>query len=72
MTDQLLMSVLAMFLGIAQGRNALPGNSLTWMLIKLLAYGCITLVSSTHSYGSERHIFLQQESPVSGVLPRHL
>jgi hypothetical protein len=71
MTDLLLTSVLAILLGITQGRNVLPGNSLTWMLIKLLAYGCITMVRSTRSYGSERHIYLQQESPVSGMLPRH-
>jgi hypothetical protein len=66
MTDLLLTSVLGLFLGIAQGRNIQPGSSLTWMLITLLAYGCITLVRSTRSYGSERHIYLQQESPVSG------
>jgi hypothetical protein len=68
MTDLLLTSVLGLFLGVAQGRNIQPGSSLTWMLITLLAYGCITLVRSTRTYGSERHIYLQQESPVSGVL----
>lgn len=67
MTDLLLTSVLGLALGAAQGRNISPGSSLTWMLITLLAYGCISLVRSTRSYGSERHIYLQQESPVSAL-----
>jgi hypothetical protein len=65
MTDLLLTSVLGLALGVAQGRVIQPGSSLMWLLITLLAYGAITLVRSTRSYGSERHIYLQQESPVS-------
>jgi len=71
MTDILLTSVLGLALGMAQGRQIYPGSSLMWMVITLLAYGCITLVRSTRSYGSERHIYLQQESPVSGGAERH-
>lgn len=66
MTDLVLTSLLGLALGIAQGRNIQPGSSLTWMLITLLAYGCISLVRSTRSYGNERHLYLQQESPVRG------
>jgi hypothetical protein len=65
MTDLLLTSVLGMALGVAQGRNNEPSMSLLWMLITLLAYGCMTLVRSTRCYGHERHLYLQQESPVS-------
>jgi hypothetical protein len=68
MTDLLLTSVLGLALGVAQGRDIQPGSSLMWMVITLLAYGSITLVRSTSSYGSERHIYLQQESPVSDLL----
>jgi hypothetical protein len=64
MTDLLLTSLLGLALGVAQGRDIQPGRSLMWMLITLLAYGCITLVRSTRSYGSERHLYLQLESPV--------
>jgi hypothetical protein len=64
MTDLLLTSILGLALGVAQGRDIQPGQSLMWMLITLLAYGSITLVRSTRSYGSERHLYLQLESPV--------
>lgn len=71
-TDLILTSLLGVALGVAQGRNIVPGGSLMWMLITLLAYGSITLVRSTRSYGSERHIYLQQESPVSSTAGRGL
>jgi hypothetical protein len=64
-TDLILTSILGLALGVAQGRNIQPANSLTWMLITMLAYGTITLVRSTRTYGNERHIYLQQESSVS-------
>lgn len=64
-TDLILTSILGLALGVAQGRNIQPSSSLTWMLITMLAYGAITLVRSTRTYGNERHIYLQQESSVS-------
>lgn len=63
-TDLILTSILGLALGVAQGRNVQPSSSLTWMLITMLAYGAITLVRSTRTYGNERHIYLQQESSV--------
>lgn len=71
MTDILLTSVLGLALGVAQGRQIYPGSSLMWMVITLLAYGCIQLMRSIRSYGSERHIYLQQESPVREGAQRH-
>lgn len=65
MTDLLLTSVLGLALGVAQGRTADPGGSLLWMLITLLAFGCMMLTRSTISYGLERHIYLQLENQVN-------
>jgi ABC-type phosphate/phosphonate transport system ATPase subunit len=62
MTDLLLTSVLGLALGVAQGRTQDPGVALLWMLITLLAYGCMMLTRSTLSYGYERHIYLQLEN----------
>ncbi|WIA38572.1 hypothetical protein OEZ86_001885 [Tetradesmus obliquus] len=62
MTDLLLTALLGLALGAAQGHLASPGESLLWLLITQLAYGCMALARSTNSYGSERHLFLQQES----------
>lgn len=68
MTDLMLISILGLALGIAQGRNNDPTMSLLWLLIGLLAYGSVTLIGATRSYGRERHIFLQLDSPVSCVV----
>jgi hypothetical protein len=49
---------------LPQGHLASPGESVLWLLITQLAYGCMALARSTNSYGSERHLFLQQECQV--------
>ncbi|WIA22163.1 hypothetical protein OEZ85_004499 [Tetradesmus obliquus] len=62
MTDLLLTALLGIAVGVAQGRDNNPQLSLLWMLITQLAYGCMMLARSINSYGTERHLFLQQES----------
>jgi phosphoglycerol transferase MdoB-like AlkP superfamily enzyme len=57
--------LLLLLLLLLQGRNNNPQLSLLWMLITQLAYGCMMLARSINSYGTERHLFLQQESMVS-------
>jgi hypothetical protein len=64
MTDLLLTALLGIAVGVAQGRNNNPQLSLLWMLITQLAFGCMMLARSINSYGTERHLFLQQESQV--------
>jgi hypothetical protein len=58
----LLLPLLLLLL--PQGHLASPGESVLWLLITQLAYGCMALARSTNSYGSERHLFLQQECQV--------
>jgi hypothetical protein len=71
MTDILLTSVLGIALGVAQGRDQDPTRGQLWLLITLLAYGTLTLARSTHSYGRERHIYLQMECHVRGLANTH-
>eukprot|EP00775_Hariotina_reticulata_P007451 gene7451-7661_t len=61
MTDLLLTSVLGIALGVAQGRDQDPAQAQLWLLITLLAYGTLMLARSTHTFGRERHIYLQLE-----------
>jgi hypothetical protein len=64
MTDLLLTALLGIALGVAQGRTTTAGDSVLWMLITLLAYGCMSVARSTVLYGQERHLYLQLESQV--------
>jgi hypothetical protein len=68
MTDLLLTALLGIAVGVAQGRNNNPQLSLLWMLITQLAFGCMMLARSINSFGTERHLFLQQESQVRCVV----
>jgi hypothetical protein len=66
MTDLVLTALLGIALGVAQGRTTNAGDSVLWMLITLLAYGCMSVARSTVLYGQERHLYLQLESQVRG------
>ncbi|KAF8058431.1 ABCG25 [Scenedesmus sp. PABB004] len=62
MTDLVLTAFLGLALGAAQGRTNRPADSVLWLLIMLLAFGCMTLARSIHTFGEERFLYLQQES----------
>lgn len=62
MTDLVLSALLGIALGVAQGRTTNAGDSVLWMLITLLAYGCMSVARSSVLYGQERHLYLQLES----------
>jgi hypothetical protein len=64
-SDVFLTALLALILGAAQGGSQRPQSSLVWMIITMMAFGCLTLVRSLRSFGPERIIFLQREHRVS-------
>jgi hypothetical protein len=67
-SDVFLTALLALVLGAAQGGSQRPQSSLVWMIITMMAFGCLTLVRALRSFGPERIIFLQREHRVSGCV----
>lgn len=64
-SDVFLTAVLALVLGAAQGSSRQPQAALIWLIITVMAFGCLTLIRSLRSFGPERIIFLQRENRVS-------
>jgi hypothetical protein len=65
-SDVFLTAVLALVLGAAQGSSRQPQAALIWLIITVMAFGCLTLIRSLRSFGPERIIFLQRENRVRG------
>jgi hypothetical protein len=67
MADLALTGLLGLALGAAQGQNSAPDMLIMWLVITLLAYGCMSLARSISMYGDERTLYLQLESRVSST-----
>jgi hypothetical protein len=66
LADVLLTALLGCILSVAQQQSGgTPQGSLLWLVITVMAFGCLALMRSLRSFGGERVIFLQRESRVS-------